>query len=44
MEAREAHNLEVNGSNPFSVNGGAGRRKPENKAKWRRGTRVRLIT
>ena len=22
MEAREAHNLEVNGSNPFSVNGG----------------------
>lgn len=44
MEAREAHNLEVDGSNPFSVNCGAGWRKPENKARWRRGTRVGLIT
>ena len=41
MEAREAHNLEVDGSNPFSVNCGAGWRKPENKARWRRGLACR---
>ena len=37
MEAREAHNLEVNGSNPFSVNGGEAKKI----ARWRRGLACR---